>query len=94
MSQAVYDRGILRDVYAYSLLTARHLDREAVAGVRLEDWIRAEPWRGQLCTCENGYTLWTVAREHLAAVRRKLVAAGAVYVFPRENPAELPGRVL
>ena len=85
MDQAVYDRGILRDVYPYSLLTTRHLKREAVSGSRLADWIRTEPWRGQLSAFENGYTLWTVACEHLAEVRRQLAAAGALYVLPREN---------
>lgn len=85
MRQAVYDRGILRDVYSYSLLTSRHLEREAVDGVCLSDWIQSEPWRGRLSAFENGYTLWTVAREHLATVREHLAAAGALYVFPREN---------
>lgn len=85
MDEAVYDRGILRDVYPYSLLTRRHLERNVVDGSRLGDWIQAEPWRGQLSACDNGYTLWTVALEHLASVRRQLATAGALYVLPREN---------
>lgn len=85
MEQAVYDHGILRDVYPYSLLTARHLEREAVDGVCLGDWIQSEPWRGELSACANGYTLWTVAGEHLATVRQTLAAAGALYVLAREN---------
>ncbi len=84
MDEAVYDRGILRDVYPHSLLTSRHLDRD-VDGRSLRAWIAAEPWRGRIARCRDGYALWTVEQKHLAAVRYQLAAAGALYVLDRDN---------
>jgi hypothetical protein len=85
MDEAVYDVGILRDVYPYSLLTTRHLERPVDGGCSLQEWITAEPWRGQLSVCQDRYTLWTVASEHLPEVRRQLANAGALYVLGRDN---------
>lgn len=47
MDEAVYDRGILRDVYAYSLLNPLHLQRN-IDGRPLWAWIQSKPWRGQI----------------------------------------------
>lgn len=56
-----------------------------MCAMRGSEWIQAEPWRGQLAGCGDGYTSWTVEREHVAEVRRQLAAAGALYVLSREN---------
>ena len=86
MDEAVYEQGILRDVYPYSLLTARHLRRD-IDGRPLWAWIQEKPQRGQLAPFGDGgdYTLWTVGPENLASTRRQLAAAGGLYVLDREN---------
>lgn len=73
-------QGLLRDVYAYNLLTARHLER-AVAGQPLRAWIAARAMRGQLRACADGYWLWTVDRAHIPAVREQLIACDALLAW-------------
>lgn len=86
MHEAVYDQGILRDVYRYSLLKPCHLQRD-IDGRPLWAWIQEKPQRGQLAPFDESgdYTMWTVAPEHLATVRRQLAAAGGLYVLERMN---------
>lgn len=85
MDDAVYDDGYLRDVYAYNLLTARHLMRD-VDGGPLEAWIRTDPSRGQLAAWDSRYTLWTVNPEHLASMRQQLTPSGILFVRRPETP--------
>ena len=86
MYEAVYDQGILRDVYRYSLLKPCHLQR-AIDGRPLWAWIQETPQRGQLTPFDESgdYTLWTVDTEQVATVRRQLAAAGGLYVLERVN---------
>jgi len=85
MKQAVYDQGILRDVYPLSLLTERHLQRPMDGGDSLAAWIARHPSHGTLSPCQPGYTLWRVAPERIPAVRKELAGRGALYVLDREN---------
>lgn len=92
MDEAVYHDGILRDVYPWSLLTDRHLQRD-IDGRPLWAWIQADSQRGELspfpsASGDSAYTQWTVAPESLPVVRRQLAAAGGLYVLGRENHLE------
>ena len=86
MEEIVHQRDILRDVYPFSLLTPRHLQRD-IDGRPLWAWIQAKSQRGQLTPFDESgeYSQWLVKPEHLPTVRRQLAATGALYVLEREN---------
>jgi hypothetical protein len=71
------ERGMLRDVYPYQLLTERQLSRD-IAGQPLAAWIRADPARGRLEAWDERITLWTVDHAAVAEVRRQLVPTGVL----------------
>lgn len=79
MRDAVWNDGLLRDVYPYNLLGARQLERD-IDGRSLRDWIRADESRGTLGECPDGCALWTVPGEQLDALRRELAPTGALFV--------------
>jgi hypothetical protein len=75
MSHEAYT--LLRTVYPWSFLTKTQLDLK-VGDVRLEDWIRAKPGRGDLSPFTNQVTLWTVPEKDIHPVRDELWKAGVV----------------
>lgn len=79
MYDAVYDDGVMRDVYPYNLLSARHLARD-IDGRSLRAWIEAAPSRGRLQAWPDGYALWTVARDRVDEIRQQLTGAGVLFV--------------
>ncbi len=83
-SDAVFNNGLLRDVYPYNLLTDRQLERD-IDGRSLRAWIRAGRTRGRLHECREGYTLWTVDPGRVEALRQQLIPSGALHCWPPES---------
>lgn len=77
-TEAVYDHGILRDIYPYNLLSARYLERD-VGGLSFGDWIRAEPMRGRLQAWTDEHALWTPAADHIDEIRGQLAHSGMLF---------------
>lgn len=74
----VYLQGILRDVFRWNLLTEAQLQRD-VAGVSLEDWIRADATRGTLTPFTRNMRLWEIEEARVATIRQVLWDACAVF---------------
>src|SRR5262245_59260145 len=57
MSEQVYRKGILRDVYRWNFLTKPQLKRR-IGKLTLERWIRQDPRRGSVGAFEGDMVLW------------------------------------
>jgi hypothetical protein len=71
MSERVWEKGILRDVYPWCFLTEPQL-RKSVNGVPLEDWVRRGKRRGTLNSLCEGVSLWEVDESDIPIVRALL----------------------
>ncbi len=78
MRRAVWNQGLVRDVYPWNFLTERHLERP-IDGQPLRDWISADNDRGTLRdVAEHRMELWAVADENIETIRRSLWDAGMI----------------
>lgn len=78
MTERVWRKGLLRDVYFWNLLTKPQLTKK-VGSLPLEQWIQQDESRGKLSTLENGVCLWEVHDADLPGVRGKLREAGIIF---------------
>jgi len=85
MEQEVYRQGLLRDVYAWNILTAPQLQK-AVNGVPLKNWIQADKFRGKLNILNDSVTLWEVEEEKSSEIRSVLWDAGVIFDWRKFVP--------
>lgn len=78
MAAKIWEKGILRDVYPWNLLTQRLLTKP-VGGVPLERWIQQSAERGKLEPLCEGVSLWEIEGEYQPAVRQTLQKAGIIF---------------
>ena len=71
MNEAVYERGLLRDIYPENFLTKPHLSR-TVSGIPLKKWIAEHTNRGKLTTITDQMTLWSIDDSEIDQVRDSL----------------------
>lgn len=82
MSERIYDRGLLRDVYPWNFLTAPALERD-IGGRPLRAWITADAARGTLEPFAGDSWLWSVPDDAIPRVRGELLAADAIFEWRR-----------
>ena len=73
--ERVYDKGLLRDVYPWSFLTASQF-AAPIDGVPLWKWIEQDARRGTISEFMPGTMLWEVPDDRIADVRFALAHAG------------------
>jgi len=84
MSEQVYRKGILRDIYRWNFLTRPQLKRR-VGKSTLERWIRQDPRRGALGAFEGNMVLWEVNKRNIPGIRTALRQAGAILESSEEE---------
>lgn len=93
----------LRDIFAVNLLSWRHLGADFDAIGHLDQWIGAEPGRGQLSKLGGGRFLWRLTDAEILAVRPTLWDLGLTRTcmprvyrdlpYARERPDPETGRL-
>jgi hypothetical protein len=78
MSERVYLKGLIRDVYPWNFLTRPQLDRP-VGQISLAQWIIDQANRGVLSRLTDTVFLWEVADDRIAETRGALRDAGAIF---------------
>jgi hypothetical protein len=73
--------GMLRDVYAFNVLTEVHIRRQ-IDGTELRNWISASEGRGYLDQVTEKVWVWVIPETRLEAVRSDLQRAGMLIIHP------------
>lgn len=79
MTEKVYERGLIRGVYPYNILSGKCL-RRTIEGIDLASWILANRARGVISEIGDGMYYWNVPEDNCRQLYQSLRAAGITLV--------------